>query len=116
MTHMEFQVLLLETVAPDTCLMRSSNLILVRDCTLQHTKWRCSGLRRPATTRSPHADDQKSGWAYQDSTAVINPPDGDMKACLNSLNGLHTEHLDFTPGHGRHSHIAIDHLVTHRLS
>ena len=56
----------------------------------------------------------------QGSTVVINPPDGDMKAYLDSLNALHTEHIDFiAPGHGflmGSPHIAIDHLVTHRLS
>ncbi|OEY65881.1 MBL fold metallo-hydrolase [Marinobacter sp. X15-166B] len=56
----------------------------------------------------------------QGSTVVINPPDGDMKAYLDSLNGLHTEHLEFiAPGHGflmGNPHAAIDHLVTHRLA
>lgn len=56
----------------------------------------------------------------QGSTVVINPPDGDMKAYVDSLNALHIEHIDFiAPGHGflmGNPHAAIDHLVTHRQS
>lgn len=56
----------------------------------------------------------------QGSTVVINPPDGDMKAYLDSLNRLLRETINFiAPGHGflmGHAHSVIDFLTTHRLA
>ncbi|WP_148864664.1 MBL fold metallo-hydrolase [Marinobacter fonticola] len=56
----------------------------------------------------------------QGSTVVINPPDGDMKAYLNSLNRLLEEDIDWiAPGHGflmGYPQMTVDYLVTHRLS
>lgn len=56
----------------------------------------------------------------QGSTVVINPPDGDMKAYLNSLNRLLEEDIDWiAPGHGflmGYPQMVVDYLVTHRLS
>lgn len=56
----------------------------------------------------------------QGSTVVINPPDGDMKAYLDSLNRLLEEEIDWiAPGHGflmGYPQMVVDYLVTHRLS
>ncbi|WP_404365936.1 MBL fold metallo-hydrolase [Marinobacter sp.] len=55
----------------------------------------------------------------QGSTVVINPPDGDMKAYLESLDRLlHEDIRHIAPGHGflmDHAHAVIDYLSTHRL-
>ena len=55
----------------------------------------------------------------QGSTVVINPPDGDMKAYLDSLDRLLHEDIRYiAPGHGflmHHAHAVIDYLSTHRL-
>jgi glyoxylase-like metal-dependent hydrolase (beta-lactamase superfamily II)/8-oxo-dGTP pyrophosphatase MutT (NUDIX family) len=55
----------------------------------------------------------------QGSTVVINPPDGDMKAYLDSLGQLLHEDIQFiAPGHGflmGHAHAVIDYVSTHRL-
>lgn len=56
----------------------------------------------------------------QGSTVVINPPDGDMKAYIESLHRLLEEPIDYiAPGHGflmGHAHPVVDYLVTHRLA
>jgi glyoxylase-like metal-dependent hydrolase (beta-lactamase superfamily II)/8-oxo-dGTP pyrophosphatase MutT (NUDIX family) len=55
----------------------------------------------------------------QGSTVVINPPDGDMAAYLNALNGLLDEDLHWlAPGHGflvADPHAVVRALVAHRL-
>ncbi len=55
----------------------------------------------------------------QGSTVVINPPDGDMHAYLQSLEMLKQMDVDYlAPGHGflmGHPEHAIDRLVLHRL-
>lgn len=55
----------------------------------------------------------------QGSTVVIDPPDGDMAAYLNSLESLLREPLDrLAPGHGiliPDPHAAIQSLIQHRL-
>jgi len=56
----------------------------------------------------------------QGSTVVINPPDGDMQAYLQSLAIIKQEDVDYlAPGHGflmGHPGLAIDRLVMHRLA
>ncbi|SFM49077.1 MBL fold metallo-hydrolase [Marinobacter pelagius] len=56
----------------------------------------------------------------QGSTVVINPPDGDMKAYIESLYELLTEPLNYiAPAHGflmARPEAVIDYLITHRLS
>ncbi|AOY89563.1 MBL fold metallo-hydrolase [Marinobacter salinus] len=56
----------------------------------------------------------------QGSTVVINPPDGDMKAYLESLYDLLSEPIRFiAPGHGflmGQPEAVIDYLITHRLA
>lgn len=56
----------------------------------------------------------------QGSTVVINPPDGDMKAYLASLDRLLEEDIQFiAPGHGfliGHAHAVVDFLTTHRMA
>ncbi len=56
----------------------------------------------------------------QGSTVVINPPDGDMYAYLQSLEMLKQLDVDYlAPGHGflmGHPEHAIDRLVLHRLA
>ena len=56
----------------------------------------------------------------QGSTVVINPPDGDMQAYLQSLAMIKKGALDYlAPGHGfliGHPEHAIDRLVLHRLA
>jgi glyoxylase-like metal-dependent hydrolase (beta-lactamase superfamily II)/8-oxo-dGTP pyrophosphatase MutT (NUDIX family) len=55
----------------------------------------------------------------QQSTVVINPPDGDMAAYLASLRALLPLELDLlAPGHGflmAAPHAAIEHVIAHRL-
>jgi glyoxylase-like metal-dependent hydrolase (beta-lactamase superfamily II) len=55
----------------------------------------------------------------QGSTVVINPPDGDMAAYLQALDGLLTEDLDWlAPGHGflvDQPHAVLRQLIAHRL-
>ncbi|MBZ2169431.1 MBL fold metallo-hydrolase [Marinobacter sp. F4216] len=56
----------------------------------------------------------------QGSTVVINPPDGDMKAYVESLYGLLAEPIRYiAPGHGflmAQAEAVIDYLITHRLT
>lgn len=56
----------------------------------------------------------------QGSTVVINPPDGDMKAYLESLYDLLAAPIRFiAPGHGflmGQPEAIVDYLITHRLS
>ena len=56
----------------------------------------------------------------QGSTVVINPPDGDMKAYIDSLYQLLAEPVQFiAPAHGflmGQSGVVIDYLITHRLA
>src|SRR5690554_734223 len=56
----------------------------------------------------------------QGSTVVINPPDGDMKAYVESLYELLEEQVRFiAPAHGflmGHPEAVIDYLIIHRLS
>jgi len=56
----------------------------------------------------------------QGSTVVINPPDGDMRAYLASLEGLLAEDIAvFAPGHGYligAPHKEVKRLVAHRLA
>jgi len=56
----------------------------------------------------------------QGSTVVINPPDGDMKAYIESLYDLLAESIRFiAPAHGflmGQPEAVIDYLITHRLS
>ena len=56
----------------------------------------------------------------QGSTVVINPPDGNMKAYIESLYELLEEPIRFiAPAHGflmAHPEAVIDYLITHRLS
>ncbi len=56
----------------------------------------------------------------QGSTVVINPPDGDMKAYIESLYELLAESVRYiAPAHGflmGHPEAVIDFLITHRLS
>ncbi len=56
----------------------------------------------------------------QGSTVVINPPDGDMKAYLESLQRLLQEDIRYiAPGHGfllGHAHAVVDYLTTHRMA
>lgn len=56
----------------------------------------------------------------QGSTVVINPPDGDMKAYLQSLARLLTEDIHYiAPGHGflmAEPAVVVDVLTTHRLA
>jgi glyoxylase-like metal-dependent hydrolase (beta-lactamase superfamily II)/8-oxo-dGTP pyrophosphatase MutT (NUDIX family) len=56
----------------------------------------------------------------QGSTVVINPPDGDMKAYLESLYDLLAEPIRYiAPGHGflmGQPEAVVDYLITHRLS
>lgn len=53
------------------------------------------------------------------STVVIGPPDGNMKAYLNSLKLLHDYELEtIAPAHGdllRHPHEVADGIIAHRL-
>jgi glyoxylase-like metal-dependent hydrolase (beta-lactamase superfamily II) len=55
----------------------------------------------------------------QGSTVVINPPDGDMQAYLDSLGGLlEVDAAYLAPGHGfliEHPAKEIDRLLRHRL-
>lgn len=55
----------------------------------------------------------------QGSTVVINPPDGDMRAYLDSLRALRGEAFDWiAPGHGflmDRPHERIDRLLDHRM-
>jgi glyoxylase-like metal-dependent hydrolase (beta-lactamase superfamily II) len=56
----------------------------------------------------------------QGSTVVINPPDGDMAAYLDSLNRLLEMNIQWIgPGHGflmGYPRVVVDYLVTHRLT
>ncbi len=56
----------------------------------------------------------------QGSTVVINPPDGDMKAYIESLYELLAEPVQFiAPAHGflmGQPGVVIDYLITHRLA
>lgn len=56
----------------------------------------------------------------QGSTVVINPPDGDMQAYLQSLRMLKNENIEYlAPGHGfliGNPEQAIDRLTLHRLT
>lgn len=56
----------------------------------------------------------------QGSTVVINPPDGDMKAYIESMYDLLAESIRFiAPAHGflmGHPEAIIDYLITHRLT
>ncbi|MDY6840332.1 MAG: MBL fold metallo-hydrolase [Pseudomonadota bacterium] len=56
----------------------------------------------------------------QGSTVVINPPDGDMKAYIESLHDLLAEAIHYiAPAHGflmARPEAAIDFLITHRLA
>lgn len=56
----------------------------------------------------------------QGSTVVINPPDGDMKAYIESLYGLLDEPVKFiAPAHGflmGQPGMVVDYLITHRLA
>lgn len=56
----------------------------------------------------------------QGSTVVINPPDGDMAAYLESLKAVQQEEIDYlAPGHGflmDNHRRAIDSLLAHRLN
>ena len=56
----------------------------------------------------------------QGTTVIINPPDGDMKAYIESLHDLLAEPLrHIAPAHGflmARPETVIDHLITHRLS
>jgi glyoxylase-like metal-dependent hydrolase (beta-lactamase superfamily II)/8-oxo-dGTP pyrophosphatase MutT (NUDIX family) len=56
----------------------------------------------------------------QGSTVVINPPDGDMKAYIESLYELLAETVQFiAPAHGflmGQPGVVIDYLITHRLA
>ncbi|HTN33839.1 MAG TPA: MBL fold metallo-hydrolase [Marinobacter sp.] len=56
----------------------------------------------------------------QGSTVVINPPDGDMRAYIESLYDLMAEPIQFiAPGHGflmGQPEAVIDYLITHRLA
>lgn len=56
----------------------------------------------------------------QGSTVVINPPDGDMRAYLESLTLLLNEDIRYiAPGHGflmKNCHRVVDYLITHRLA
>lgn len=56
----------------------------------------------------------------QGSTVVINPPDGDMKAYIESLYDLLDEPVRYiAPAHGflmGHPEAVIDYLITHRLA
>lgn len=56
----------------------------------------------------------------QGSTVVINPPDGDMKAYIESMYDLLAECIRFiAPAHGflmGHPEAIIDYLITHRLT
>jgi glyoxylase-like metal-dependent hydrolase (beta-lactamase superfamily II) len=56
----------------------------------------------------------------QGSTVVINPPDGDMQAYLQSLEMLKQMDIEYlAPGHGflmGHPEYAIDRLVLHRMA
>ena len=56
----------------------------------------------------------------QGSTVVINPPDGDMKAYIESLYGLLDEPAQFiAPAHGflmGQPGVVVDYLITHRLA
>ncbi|MGM0952732.1 MAG: MBL fold metallo-hydrolase [Pseudomonadota bacterium] len=56
----------------------------------------------------------------QGSTVIINPPDGDMKAYVESMYDLLAEHIRYiAPAHGflmGQPAALIDHLITHRLS
>ena len=56
----------------------------------------------------------------QGTTVIINPPDGDMKAYIESLHDLLAETMrHIAPAHGflmARPAVVIDHLITHRLS
>ena len=56
----------------------------------------------------------------QGSTVIINPPDGDMKAYVESMYDLLAEQLRYiAPAHGflmGQPEALLDHLITHRLS
>jgi len=56
----------------------------------------------------------------QGSTVVINPPDGDMKAYIESLYNLLDEPVSYiAPAHGflmGHPEAVVDYLITHRLA
>ncbi len=56
----------------------------------------------------------------QGSTVVINPPDGDMAAYLDSLRALLAEDLEWlAPGHGfliERPRVALERLIAHRLA
>jgi len=56
----------------------------------------------------------------QGSTVVINPPDGDMKAYVESLQHLLEYELELiAPGHGfvlGYPHAVLDYLTTHRMA
>ncbi len=56
----------------------------------------------------------------QGSTVVINPPDGNMREYLASLQRLKTLDIDYlAPGHGflmENPHAVVDRIVTHRMA
>jgi glyoxylase-like metal-dependent hydrolase (beta-lactamase superfamily II)/8-oxo-dGTP pyrophosphatase MutT (NUDIX family) len=105
--------------APDTVLSHGERLVLGDDCTLRvvHTPGHASNHlcylleQEKLLFTGDHL--------MQGSTVVINPPDGDMQAYLQSLRMLLDDDLEWlAPGHGfliDRPHDVVRKTVAHRL-
>ena len=104
---------------PDTTLRHGDRLVLGADCTLRviHTPGHASNhlCYLLEQERLLFTGDH----LMQGSTVVINPPDGDMQAYLQSLRLLLDEDLEWlAPGHGfliDRPHDVVRRTVAHRL-
>jgi glyoxylase-like metal-dependent hydrolase (beta-lactamase superfamily II)/8-oxo-dGTP pyrophosphatase MutT (NUDIX family) len=104
---------------PDTTLSHGERIVLGADCTLRvvHTPGHASNHlcylleQEKLLFTGDHL--------MQGSTVVINPPDGDMQAYLQSLRALLVEDLEWlAPGHGfliDKPHEVVNKTVAHRL-
>jgi glyoxylase-like metal-dependent hydrolase (beta-lactamase superfamily II)/8-oxo-dGTP pyrophosphatase MutT (NUDIX family) len=104
---------------PDTVLAHGERLSLGADCTLRviHTPGHASNHlcylleQEKLLFTGDHL--------MQGSTVVINPPDGDMQAYLNSLRALLEIDLEWlAPGHGfliDQPHRVVERTIAHRL-
>ena len=107
------------TFRPDTVLAHGERIALGSDCTLRviHTPGHASNHlcylleQEKLLFTGDHL--------MQGSTVVINPPDGDMQAYLDSLRMLLDEEIDWlAPGHGfliDKPHDVVRRTVAHRL-
>lgn len=108
------------TFAPDTVLSHGDRVRIGKDTTLRaiHTPGHASNhlCYLLEETRMLFTGDH----VMQGSTVVINPPDGDMRAYLASLEALLREDVAIiAPGHGfliGEPHKELRRLIAHRLS